>query len=201
MFLDDAQFSKGSYTNRVQIAAIDNPRWMTLPVAHAFGDPINRVEITRSDIGKAHLDLLFQTYRGARYHTEILSWIERLLIAGEDTNLARRNEAFAVAFARKLELSTRFERASSLGIQNASADERLARIVEHLAPNGVYLSGQGARAYQSEAPFASRGLTLRYSSFAPVPYERGGAPFLPGLSILDAIFHLGFEATRELLIP
>lgn len=201
MYLDDVQFSKGSYTNRVQVAVAGAPRWLTLPVSHTLGDPIDCVTVAKPDIARAHLDILRPIYREARHRVDVWPVVERLLLTHDDKNLARRNEALIQGLAERLGLATRFVRSSEVGHVEASADERLSRIVETLAPGGIYLSGPGARAYQSEAPFAARGLTLRYSSFAPAPYERGGVPFVPGLSILDAIFHLGFDATRDLLIP
>ena len=200
VFLDDTQFSKGGYTNRVQIAAFDTPRWMTLPVTHAFGDTIDRVGIAKPGLGRAHLDVLFQTYRDASARRTVWPFVEALLGEDAELNLARRNEALVEALARRLGGATRFVRSSELGIGD-SADERLANIVERLAPGGIYLSGKGAKAYQSETTFAARGVTLRYSSFSPAPYPRGAAPFVPGLSILDALFHLGFDATAELLRP
>jgi hypothetical protein len=40
---------------------------------------------------------------------------------------------------------------------------------------------------------------LEYTAYQPVPYAQGGGAFVAGLSILDAVFHLGWDATAGLI--
>jgi hypothetical protein len=64
----------------------------------------------------------------------------------------------------------------------------------------VYLSGDGADAYQLEEEFQRTGLALEKMGFKHPVYEQiHGAEFVPGLSIIDALFNIGAEATHTLL--
>ena len=49
IFLDDVQFSKNSYINRVRILHAQRSHWLTIPVSVTLGDPINRVRPARAD--------------------------------------------------------------------------------------------------------------------------------------------------------
>jgi hypothetical protein len=64
----------------------------------------------------------------------------------------------------------------------------------------VYLSGDGADAYQLEEEFQRTGLELEKMGFKPPVYDQiHGEEFVPGLSIIDALFNIGAEATHTLL--
>jgi hypothetical protein len=44
------------------------------------------------------------------------------------------------------------------------------------------------------------GVELQYQNFTPPPYPQiGTKEFVPGLSVLDALFNLGFDGTAALL--
>jgi hypothetical protein len=64
----------------------------------------------------------------------------------------------------------------------------------------VYLSGDGSAGYQDDAALVAAGIDVVYQRFThPVYPQRLGAEFMPGLSVLDAIFHCGFEGGSKLL--
>lgn len=201
VFLDDAQYPKGSYVNRVRIAADGEPFWLTIPVKVTLGDPILKVESARSDWARAHRDRLIQIYRSANFFKETWPEIEKWLRATPSANLAQLNMHLVSMIAQQLGLGARFVTSSSLDLPAATSDIRLAAIVDQLAPGGRYLSGAGGANYQSEQTFAERGISLAYNDFAPLPYDRSGAAFLPGLSILDAVFHRGWDETRLMIAP
>lgn len=198
VLLDDVQFSKGSYTNRVQIARNGAPAWLTLPVRHDFGAAIRDVEIARSDWSRAHADTIKQAYRKAVCFKDVWPDVERWL---EDARgrLADVNTFCIQNLAARLGLPTALETSSRLGVRADAPDERLARIVAELSPGGTYLSGGGGAKYQSEDVFARHGVKLAYSAYKPAPYPRSGEPFIAGLSILDALFHNGWEATGRIV--
>jgi hypothetical protein len=81
-----------------------------------------------------------------------------------------------------------------------AADQRLAQLVRAVG-GAVYVSGAGGQKYQSGDVFSAVGVELEVRTYVPVPYERSGWPFVPGLSILDALFHLGRDARSVLTYP
>ena len=198
VFLDDAQYTKNSYINRVQIAAAEGARWLTVPVSYAFGEAINRVRFARADWRRAHLDTLRGVYAAAPAFKSVWSRIGELYASLPDENLARANGAAIAAIAGELGLKCQFRFASELGV-DGRADARLAAIGRAVAPGGTYLSGKGGEKYQSEATFAAAGLALRYTDFVHPVYDQGRRPFVAGLSVLDAVFHLGWAGAAGLI--
>ncbi len=96
-------------------------------------------------------------------------------------------------------LAPEFRASSELATASATADDRLIAIVEEIAPGGAYLSGKGGTKYQDPAKFVSAGLTLDYVEFEHPRYVQTAEDFVAGLSVLDAVFHLGWDRTAALV--
>lgn len=199
IFLDDVQFSKNSYINRVQIDAGGKPRWLTVPVSYSFGDPINRVVAGDADWRKAHLDALKTYYRNASDFPRVWSWLCATFANLPRNNIAETNAALIERIAAALGLRCRFYRSSEFQIEGAKGDDRLIALATRFGPGATYISGKGGANYQSPEKFAAAGIVLEYNSFSPSPYDQGHPEFLPGLSVLDALFRLGSERTAGLL--
>lgn len=201
VFLDDVQFSKGSYTNRVRILVDGQPRWLTVPVSFTFGDSINRVHCGDPQWVAGHLDRLRAAYRGAPAFKAAWPAVAAIYEGLSGNDLASINIAMITELTRPLGLETRFLRSSELEVSDARSDDRLVALVAALAPGGTYLSGKGGAGYQDPAKYAQAGLELRYSEYAAEPYPQhcGGVEFVAGLSVLDAVFNLGWERTAERL--
>ena len=199
VFLDDAQFSKGSYTNRVQILENGAPRWLTIPVRHDFGAPINHVGLAREDWARAHLDTLHGAYKKAVCFGEMWPDIEAFYSNLPGQSLAAVNAALIQRMADKLGIATPMRLASSIDVGSAFGDDRLIALCRSFGDHLEYLSGRGGAKYQSEAKFAAAGISLRYTDFQQTPYAQGEGSFLAGLSTLDAVFHLGWKGAAELV--
>jgi hypothetical protein len=199
VFLDDAQYSKNGYINRVQIDGAGTPRWLTVPVRYAFGDPINRVRFALNTWQRTHLDTLKGYYRKASAFRNVWSRIEALYSDFSSGDLAASNAAMIEALAGELGLARNFRRASAIAGTDGVGDVRLASLVKSIAPGGVYLSGRGGARYQADATFATAGIELCYTDFIHPIYDQGHDGFLPGLSVLDAVFRLGWSGTAELI--
>lgn len=202
VFLETVQFSKGSYTNRVQILRGGKPAWLTQPILQGLGQSIEAVGFAEPDWPRRHLDTLHGAYRDANAFREIFPILESLLLAAPLDSLGAANSHLIEGLAAALGLTSRFVRDGALGVGAPGRDDRLVALVEAVTPGAVYLSGKGGAAYQDEAKFTAADITLRYSAFETRPYEQVGAgAFVPGLSIVDVLFSLGVEGTRALLAP
>ena len=199
VFLDDVQFSKGSYTNRVRILRDGRAAWLTQPVRHGLGQPINAVGFAQPDWPQRHRDGLRGAYGRAACFRQLWSEIAALYDDLPAAGLAAVNQVLIERIAGRLGLDCEFRLSSALGHGAQSGDARLAALVAEIAPSGTYLSGAGGANYQSEATFTAAGLTLAYGDYTPPRYDQGGGDFLAGLSIVDAVFALGWESTRTLL--
>ncbi len=199
IFLDDVQFSKNSLTNRVRILGGDGSRWLTVPVSAHLGDRIDEVRPAREDWAARHVDTLGTFYRHAPFFGEIMPVLRDMLGAAATGTLAQINRRLVEGLARRLGLRCAFRASSEFETGQATGDDRLIRLVESVAPGGCYLSGRGGAGYQDPAKFAAAGLELRYTDFVHPAYEQPGTNFVAGLSIVDALFNIGWERTAALL--
>lgn len=200
VFLDDAQFSRGGYTNRVRIERNGSPVWLTQPVKRDFGGAICETRFSVDDWPARHLDALKGAYRRAAAFDETWSVVRAIWDSAPCETLAGANRHIVEALAATLGLTPRFFMSSALATGGAAGDERLVRIMQAVAPGGgVYLSGKGGADYQSPATFSGAGFELRYGDFQHPEYARGNGAFVAGLSVLDALFHVGVDETRRLV--
>lgn len=198
VFLDDAQYTKNSFINRVRVLGPDGPRWLTLPVSYDFGEPIDRVRPARPDWPSRHLDTLRTLYGDAPAFREVWPKLAEMIAAAPAADLAAINRHLIEAAAGELGLSCRFLAASDMDVPG-KADDRLVGLVAAVEPGAVYLSGEGGAKYQDADKFSAAGLSLTYAGFAHPAYPQGRADFEAGLSVVDAVFHLGWAGAAELL--
>jgi hypothetical protein len=199
VFLDDVQFSKNSYINRVQVDALGQAKWLTVPVSHKFGDPINAVRAADEGWRAAHLHALKTYYRDASSAKDVLAFLEKIYGALPGDNIAATNRALIEAVSVRLGVGPKFVTSSSFGVGELRGDDRLIEIVRRVDPSATYLSGKGGANYQDPAKFVAAGIGLTYASFVHPEYDQGHTTFVRGLSILDALFRLGFDGTAALL--
>ena len=200
VFLDDAQYSRGSYTNRVRIGRAGKAVWLTQPIKRDFGAAICDTRFSEDDWPNRHLDTLRGSYRRAAAFDETWPMINDIWRNTPCQSLAAANRHIVKALSGAIGLKPKFLAASTLVTEGTTGDARLAQIMRAVAPDGgTYLSGEGGAKYQSPETFAAAGYELRYTEFRHPEYLRGDDPFVTGLSMLDALFHGGVEKTRHLL--
>ncbi len=201
VFLDHVQLSKGSYTPRVQILCQGQPFWLTVPVRTGgrFGQAINEAGFDdRADWRGKHLKTLRLNYGKHPHFKAVFSEVEGLLEPAADS-LASLNERLVVGLARRMGAGCQFIRSSDMGLPDLHSSELLAEIVRRTGGD-QYLHGSGARKYQDDTAFAREHVTPVAHSFEHPTYpQMGTSDFIPGLSVLDALFNVGFEGVPSLL--
>jgi hypothetical protein len=197
-FLDDAAFSKGSVTNRVRILDSGKPAWLTVPAKPPLGTPILNVIPGQADWPQRHLSRLSNAYRLASAFAEVWPGVEQLYSELPAHNLAETNCLLIERYCERLGIEATFHRASEVP-DILSGDDRLIALVRSIPEATGYLSGSGGRKYQDEGKFAAAGLSLDYNAYEPVPYPQISDGFAPGLSILDAVFNVGWDGAADLV--
>lgn len=197
VFLDDVEFSKGSVTNRVRIILGGNPYWLTIPISDAKNaSKISELKVAPTDWRSKHLRVLREAYSKAPYLDEILPILEDIYSLVED-NLARFNFAAVERICTHLNLTASFRTSSELAAEG-KGESKLVAIVKELG-GSVYFSGNGAKNYQSGELFSDNEISLSYSSFREHPYSQSAKGFMPGMSILDALFNLSAPEVMALI--
>lgn len=201
VLLDNVQYPKESWVNRVRILANGAPAWATVPVSRAGGS-FRRIDEMRIDDSRPWREKLVRTlemsYRRAPCFAEVFPVVSGVLLAPCE-RVVELNVAAIRAVLELMEIPAgKLVPASGVRAEGTST-ELLINLVRAVG-GGAYLTGSGAAAYQDEERFAAEGVALMYQRFTPLEYpQRGAASFVPGLSILDALFHVGPAATRALV--
>lgn len=189
--LDDAQYSNEAAHNYNKIKTPQGELRLKFPVEQHFGDLINEVR-PKYELkwNEKHLKTLEMNYTKAPFFKETFPEIKELYMT-QFPNVAELNIALNEFVAEKFGIKPRFVRSSDLNI-NTKREERVIDLTT--AVNGTcYISGNGARVYQTESHFTDRGVKLSYLDYKPIVYPQIRGEFLPCMSALDYIFNCGYD--------
>lgn len=203
VFLDDFQFQRHSFHQRNRLRLGDGSEaWVTVPVAHPKGEfpPLCAASTVVDDKWRRRIKAtLDQSYGRAAYHGELRpavdAWIDTPF-----ASLAEMNIAFIEWVARLLRFAPEWQRSSALG----ATGERSERVLDLLrkADAREYLAARGSFEYMhDDGVFPVADLDVVFQDFEPVRYtQRKATEFVSHLSVLDALFEVGPDATRQLVI-
>ncbi|GCB05852.1 WbqC family protein [Ralstonia sp. SET104] len=197
----DVQFSKGSFTNRVQIKDSTGSRWMTVPLEKFhLGARIDEVKpATNVDWRAQHLRMLEQAYEAAPHVSDMLALV-RSVYDVDYPNMGALALASMRAVCRYLgiEMDSKFIDAPELAVPGSNTGRVLA-IVQKL--HGTkYITGHGAKHYLAHAEFEQHGITVEYMNYALLPYTQLHGEFTPFVSSLDLIANHG-PASKQYMRP
>jgi hypothetical protein len=198
ILLDHVEYSKNGWTNRVRIKTPQGPQWLTVPVLRRESHQTILETQTNPSVKWNHkiVKSLEANYGRTPFFREHFPRIETLL--GEPTSgLADLNIRLLDQLLDTLGFETSITRSSELN-HTGNATDLLVSLVESAGGN-TYLSGDGAE-YQENQKFEVRGISLETSNFTHPEYQQLWGEFAPGLSVLDALFNVGAEGTRRMLI-
>lgn len=188
----DVQFSKGSFTNRVQIKTAQGVKWLTIPLQDvSLGQAIDEVKINaRINWRAQHMDMLKQAYADAPYRKEMLNLVDSVYQQQIDSiGLLSRHSIETCCNYFGLGAGQRFIDVQKLGISGTSS-QRVLDII--LALGGKkYITGLGARNYLDHQLFEDAGIRVEYMDYQKLPYPQLHGAFTPYVSILDLIANMG----------
>lgn len=197
---DDVQFSKGSFTNRVQLKTDRGSEWLSVPLRDLrLGQQIREVAVDdRQDWRNRHLQLLAKAYATAPFQKEMLALV-RQVYARPATTIAE------VAIASMEAVWDYFPAArpravfwsSTMGIGGHSS-RRVLDVVKRAAGTH-YITGHGARKYLDHALFEAEGVRVEYINYQKQPYPQLHGQFSPFVSVLDLIANLGKDGQRVMV--
>jgi len=189
--LDDAQFSKGGFSNRVQVKTKQGSQWLTVPLAKKrLGQAINEVQLSEHDWQRKHLATLKQAYAKAPYLQEMLSLVEAVFGSGAET-LSELSASSMEAMATYLGLEKpKTIQWSSKLLVSGSGWPRVLEMCRSLGAER-YVTGLGALKYLDHETFEKEGIPVEYMAYEKAPYPQLHGDFTPFVSGLDLIANCG----------
>jgi len=189
---DDVQFSKGSFSNRVQVKTREGARWMTIPLQNFWlGQSIDEVAAQDLSIWRArHMALLTQSFQGAPYAGEALDILESVY-SGSYQSVGGYARASMMALANyyglldgKVIVDVR-----ELAV-GGNSSARVLDVVSALGGN-TYITGHGARNYLDHESFERAGVEVQYMRYECRPYPQLWGDFTPYVTGLDLVANCG----------
>lgn len=194
VILDDVQYSRRGMHDFNFIKTPQGKLKLKVPVTNSYYSHINQT-VTAGTEWKARLvKTVEMNYKRSAHFAEAFPLIEDILTNSSE-NLAEMNERAYRMMFEAIGIDVPIVRASDLHIASAK-EQRIIDICKQRSAD-VYLSGTGARQYQSAEDFARNGLLLKYAEFAPFEYPQLWGDFVPYLSVIDYLMNCGLSALRS----
>ena len=191
VYLDDAQYSNEADHNVNTIKTSNGAFRLKIPVEQHLGDLICNVR-TRDELKwkEKHLKTLQMNYSKAECFKEIFPKYSEIILENY-SSLSELNIEINKFFCKGFGIQTKIIKSSEMNI-TTSREERVIDICKFVGAD-EYLSGNGARVYQTEEHFTENRLKLTYLDYKPITYRQLWGEFLPCMSVIDYIFNCGFD--------
>jgi len=198
VFLNDAQYSKGSWHNRNVIIVNNNRYTLTVPIKKSSltTSIVNKLVDNSTDWKKKQAKMIIQAYSKHPFVDDLhllIDFFEKLNFQ----NLSELNTAIIKFISKKLNLKTNFLYSNDLNL----IDKRTTKILEILNKINatVYLSPEGSKKYLKEDRFEElTDIKLLFNEYQSIEYEqKNQIKFIENLSIIDVIANLGWIKTEN----
>ena len=197
---DDYCYIRRGWVNRNRILVDGAPRYFRVEVRK---NPVSRlicdkVRVMDPKLDRNRLRTLEMTYHRAPCFDAGYALAERIF-ACPDPGLLPFLEYSIREVCQYLEITTPVGRMSEL--EGNAAFRREERIYDACRRLGAdtYINAVGGQTIYRFPEFARRGIRLRFLRSGLPPYPQFGRPFVPSLSILDAIMFNPPERLQEML--
>lgn len=189
---DDVQFSKGSFTNRVQIKTPSGVRWLSIPLQKMhLGQKINEIEINENtDWRGNHREILRQAYLKAPFREEMLAVVDQVFSEPTQT-LAEVSYASMWSLAKYFGISSTIQIKDSVALEiPGSSTQRVFDVVRSVGGT-TYITGHGAWNYLDHELFEKSGIEVQYMQYQRNIYPQLNGPFTPFVTALDLVANCG----------
>jgi WbqC-like protein family len=203
IFLNHVQFAKtgGTWSNRVKMRIGGEVQWVTAPVQRTHHNVIAVDQVVWDDSRpwrEKFYKSLISNYGRAAFYEETIELVKPLIFY-PTSNLSDFNlNAISTIAAH---VSLRIDHCySSRDLDVASHSNDMLIELTKRFDGTAYLCGGGAGDYQDDDAFRRAGLDVFHQHYLHPMYPQGVNDFHAGLSIVDALMHVGAAGTHRLLV-
>lgn len=204
IFLDDFQFVYQSYHQRNRLFINrDQVGWLTVPIdkKHCFEKPINETRIQEGAWRNKMWRLIENNYVKTPFFEEYAEQIYPFIVESK-VSLAEQNMGLIRLLSDFLGKSPdTFLQSSYLSVSGKRS--LLVKNLLEAVQADTYLVAHGSFDYmRQDGVFPSEGIETLFQDVHLKEYPQYGSTngFVPYLSILDALFNVGAEKTRDLVL-
>lgn len=196
IWLDDAQFSKGSFTNRIQVNISGNRKWMTIPL-EGKGTMMSIAELRPAGNAwiASHREMLRQSLSRLPAMVDALDIFDRA--TGETSLVDCLIQSASLPASYMGIAPQRVRRSSEMGVAGSSW-RRVLDLVKAVGGT-TYITGHGAAAYMDHEAFEREGVSVEYMSYSKTPWGKEEDFDSPYVTILDLIAAEGKGAAGRLV--
>ena len=202
VWLDSVQYRKNYFQNRTRIAnSQGHPLWLTVGVHAKLGMISNKVSIADPRWRQRTLKTVEQCYSKTSYFDTCWPLISAAISEAPDSLNEINFRTFNTVLRLVGDTGLRVVRSSELEAGAADPTMRLVQMCTQLKASH-YIAGRGGKNYLRIAEFQRRGIAVIWQEFDPdrVVYSQQSEPFIAGLSVIDCLFNVGPERTKELIL-
>jgi hypothetical protein len=199
VILNTVQYRPRYYQNRCKVKQGDAWRWISIPVHSERITKIMNVTLVQDD-WREHVQKSIEFEYGKtpyfrQYWTPICDAILKPAESLDDLNYNTLLVLLDLLGVKHVQVV----RASEIPADSDDPTDRLVSLCNYFGTT-CYISGRGGRDYMRIEAFEEAGIQIVYQDldFNNVVYQQKGKTFVPGLSIVDAIFNIGPVETRQL---
>lgn len=205
VFFNHVQNNNGkSWISRNKLIISGIEKWITMPTrkkGNSF-QKINAVEINydTKEISKL-IKSIELSYKKCRHFNDVFQILLNLL-SKEHRYIADFNQEFIMKICKELYFKIKFLDSNQILTDNQKLLEGNDLVLEIAKVTNckTYISGSGCLDFIDPSSFAKNGIEFKFHKFHHPSYQQlKSNSFKSHLSILDTLFNMGFEATRELI--
>lgn len=198
VMLDDVQFTKRSWQQRNRILQNGQELFLSIPVYSKgrYDQKIYEVEIDNQTKWKErHFKAIQMAYSKSPYKNQILPLLEDFY-QHETKLLSDFNIKFIRQMIDFLDLDTKVVHSKDIPFFGKKSQYLLD--ICHYLDCDEYLSPIGSKEYiEEEKIFEDSDIKVGYQNYIPSPYTQMSNHFVSHLSIVDVLFNIGKEQTRQ----
>lgn len=203
---DQVEYSKRVFISKVLIRKPESSSesiYLTVPLKkHSDFIQIKNLVVDKSQNWQVkHLNLIRASYQKSPYFKTYFPSIEETILKTktldsfvETTNIILKDCLKLFGYEKNIELSSHLPVTGKKNSYNVN-------LVKHFGGT-TYLSGTGAKNYQSSEEFSRDGITIIYQDIfnflEKKPYYTFYGTFINGLSFIDALFNIGIEGIKKI---
>jgi len=203
VFFDTPQYMKGGWVNRNRIIhPKDRANYITIPIEKApLQTPINKIKISYSKNWIQKIFGQLEVYKKrAPHYKEVVSLLQDIL-KEKYTYLSLLNIESTLQICKYFDLDVNYSIFSKLevNVETAkSADEWGLNTTKALGYT-TYINPHGGMEFYDPNKYNNAGIKLEYTKNRLSPYNQHKQPFIPGLSIIDAMMFCSVNEVKSLI--